>query len=114
MKNHTEVLVTALPNCDFCEHYECTATPAGYNANTRHLGWAYLCETHFAALGCELGLGRGQKLVVKPREVRRHDWYTVDDSMLHPGLLALVSTQELFEDSGIYPAVAYLELGAAL
>ena len=62
-KDHTRTEVSELPNCDIC------GKPAYADANTRARGimgpWANLCKTHFAYFGCELGLGKGQELVMK-------------------------------------------------
>jgi|Deesub1362B_J571_1020462.scaffolds.fasta_scaffold12872_2 hypothetical protein len=55
----TRVVVTELPKCDLCEEV------ARYDAKLPGGPWAYLCETHFFANGCKLGLGRGQRLVLQ-------------------------------------------------
>ena len=53
-------LVNELPKCDMpgCDE------PAEYDARTRN-GWGYLCQAHFDLLGCSLGLGKGQRLIVR-------------------------------------------------
>jgi hypothetical protein len=70
-KDHTEVLVSKLPMCDICSH-DVQMNKAGsqrleahYDGRTSFGPWAYMCETHFARLGVGLGLGNGQKLVLK-------------------------------------------------
>ena len=55
------VTVTALPSCDLCP----TPTPAKYDARIPGLSWGNLCQTHFDAYGCELGIGKGQMLTVE-------------------------------------------------
>ena len=58
-KPHTEVVVSRLPKCDFCP------TTAQYDAKTRMGPWANMCPTHFRMYGYGLGLGRGQKLILR-------------------------------------------------
>jgi len=63
-KGHTEVEVTAYPDCNIC------CAEAHYDARTRsdspgRGAWAYLCEPCFERLGVGLGLGSGQRLVVR-------------------------------------------------
>jgi len=55
----TRVVVTELPKCDFCDE------KARYDAKLPSGPWAYLCETHYFAHGCRLGLGKGQRLVLQ-------------------------------------------------
>ena len=64
MKGHTEVEVDKLPNCDLCKESGITET-AQYDAKTTFGSWASLCKIHFLRFGIGLGLGRGQKLVLK-------------------------------------------------
>ena len=47
--------------CDFCANHQ-RETQAVYDVNTKLGGWANVCEEHFAALNCQLGLGKGQRL----------------------------------------------------
>lgn len=56
---HTEVKVNVLPKCNFCNDTAC------YDGKTKHGPWAYMCEGDFAVHGVGLGLGLGQKLVLK-------------------------------------------------
>lgn len=56
---HTTTTVTRLPHCDFCRRF------ASYDAKTVDGPWAYQCERHYAINGVGLGLGVGQRLIVK-------------------------------------------------
>ncbi len=58
-----ETRVRELPNCDICRA-EGHQAAALYDAAIPGGPWANLCQVHFEALGCQLGTGRGQKLVV--------------------------------------------------
>lgn len=60
---HTSVEVGILPKCDFCE------SKARFDGKTVFGPWANMCELHFKANGVGLGLGRGQKLVLKKEPV---------------------------------------------
>ena len=65
---HTEAEVLELPNCEFCADGK---TPATYDGKTTFAGkWAYMCEVHFQQFGVGLGLGKGQRLVVKAQKAR--------------------------------------------
>jgi len=59
--------VTNLPNCDICLQKDGIKTPAKYDGkiNQKPYCWAFMCEIHFRAYGIGLGVGRGQKLVVR-------------------------------------------------
>ena len=60
MKNrHESVEVYRLPDCDFCSN------EAQYDGKTRMGPWGNMCETHFKEYGIGLGLGRGQRLILK-------------------------------------------------
>lgn len=59
---HTQVEVRELPNCDFCK---ANPTPAAYDGKTTFGPWANMCDTHFQRFGIGLGLGKGQKLLLK-------------------------------------------------
>ena len=52
--------VSVLPDCDVCAE----KTLATYDARIWNGSWAYVCEYHFAMGKCELGLGKGQKLIL--------------------------------------------------
>jgi hypothetical protein len=68
MNNHTEVVYQGndWPLCDI-EH---VGKPpiAQYDAKTPQGPWAYLCEPHFLLLGCQLGMGLGQRLIKKEND----------------------------------------------
>jgi hypothetical protein len=59
---NTEVVLDELPMCNFRHD---TAEPAHYDGATVQGSWAYMCEEHFKMYGLGLGLGRGQRLVVR-------------------------------------------------
>jgi hypothetical protein len=64
MENKVEAVVSRIPKCDFCDK------PALYDGKTNRGPWGYMCEEDFKANGLGLGLGRGQKLVQAPKEVK--------------------------------------------
>lgn len=64
-KNHTEVKVLSLPNCDFCKYEKGQDIPAEYDGKTIRGPWANMCEIHFVLNGIGLGLGKGQRLVLE-------------------------------------------------
>jgi hypothetical protein len=55
MSKDNTVEVASLPPCDIC------GEPALYDANLG-MGWANVCQKHFDAYHCSLGVGRGQIL----------------------------------------------------
>lgn len=62
MKDHTSVEVLQLPKCDFCDER------AKYDARIPAFAtWGYVCPTHFQQFDCKVGLGKGQRLVLKRR-----------------------------------------------
>jgi hypothetical protein len=62
----TEVKVTTLPDCDICKAQKAeTINRAEYDGATTHGPWAYMCQSHFLAIGLGLGTGRGQKLILR-------------------------------------------------
>jgi hypothetical protein len=65
-KNGTQTVVSVIPPCDICKHQYKRDTPAYADASMIRAGgsWAYLCKVHFAMMGCRLGLGVGQELVL--------------------------------------------------
>jgi hypothetical protein len=67
VNNHTETYVNELPKCDFCRTSELhnSITPAEYDAKTVMGPWANMCDKHFKLYGVGLGLGVGQRLIVK-------------------------------------------------
>jgi hypothetical protein len=60
-KKGTSVIVSKLPDCDFCIGHE----PAKYDGKTIHGPWANMCERHFKKYGIGLGTGLGQELKLK-------------------------------------------------
>lgn len=56
---HTSVEIPEAVQCDFC------AKQAEYDAKTVMGPWANLCEQHYGQYGYGLGLGKGQRLIVK-------------------------------------------------
>ena len=59
MKKGFEVEITSLVKCDFC------GKDAQYDARTITGAWAYMCVKHFGLYGIGLGVGKGQRLVMK-------------------------------------------------
>lgn len=62
-KDVTTAEVAFIPECDFCSN----GTPAYADAKTVY-GWGYVCRGHFLSGDCQLGLGKGQKLVLVRKE----------------------------------------------
>ena len=54
----TEIVVSTLPQCDFCDNL------ARYDGETDMGLWGYMCEEHYKQHGQGLGLGVGQKLLL--------------------------------------------------
>jgi len=61
MVAHESVEVSKLPRCDFNEGHP----PAAVDGKTNMGPWAYMCEGCFQSHGVGLGLGKGQRLIVK-------------------------------------------------
>lgn len=67
-KPHTETSVEELPFCNYqgiqggCSN---TKNLANFDGKTHSGPWAYMCGFHFDLYGVGLGLGLGQKLIVK-------------------------------------------------
>jgi hypothetical protein len=64
--------VDSLPNCDLCaydvkEGRADEGSPAFADAATVMGSWAYVCEKHFRTHCLGLGVGRGQRLVVRAK-----------------------------------------------
>ena len=65
MKNHTQVEVPRLPQCDFCKQDPTVMyQEAHYDGKTKMGPWANMCREHFRQFGTGLGLGKGQELVL--------------------------------------------------
>ena len=58
-----KVTVEALPLCDFDPSHG----DAAVDGKTKMGPWANMCESCFAANGVGLGLGRGQRLILRER-----------------------------------------------
>lgn len=58
-KNHTEVKMERIPNCDLNPEHG----PAYADAKLSMGPWGYVCKACFDKYGIGLGLGLGQKLV---------------------------------------------------
>jgi hypothetical protein len=56
--------VFEIPNCDVCRVDGHRPTPAYANARIPLGIRAYVCVQHFTLLGCSLGKGRGQRLIL--------------------------------------------------
>lgn len=65
-KNGTEAYISELPDCQFA-HTLTNRPKAEYDFRTTDGRWGYGCDRHWRMhrLHTELGLGKGQKLVVK-------------------------------------------------
>lgn len=62
MSDHTEVVVDELPLCDLDRDHGV----AGYDAKLKgRSSWAYLCDGCFKDHGRGLGLGVGQRLILR-------------------------------------------------
>ena len=64
-QTHTEVVVSKLPSCDFCTREGIPYQAAHYDGKTKMGLWANMCEEHFKAYETGLGLGKGQRLILK-------------------------------------------------
>ena len=58
-KNSTVAQLHERPDCDLCE------LSASYDAKCLDTRWGYICHECFVDQKCELGLGKGQKLIIK-------------------------------------------------
>lgn len=64
---HRETEVSAPVYCDFCFEGD-KQVQASYDGKTKFGPWANMCEDHFNQYGMALGLGLGQKLIVKDQQ----------------------------------------------
>lgn len=53
-----------LPNCDLCRE-EGKSVEAEVDGRMNTGQWAYMCKAHHKKYGVGLGMGKGQKLVLK-------------------------------------------------
>jgi len=70
MKHHNKIELSELPNCAFINTgwiFCSNKGQAKYDARVFVINnsWAYICKTHFDFFHCELGLGKGQELILK-------------------------------------------------
>jgi hypothetical protein len=63
--NDAVVYVTELPPCTIHQLTRETVVPARYDGATRQGPWAYMCDGCFMTYGVGLGLGRGQRLILR-------------------------------------------------
>ena len=70
MSDHTSVEISSPHYCDFCGDVgtETVAkVEAKYDAATEMGPWADMCEAHYRRYGIGLGLGLGQRLILKTK-----------------------------------------------
>lgn len=70
-KPHTEAEVDSIPCCDICKAEYGKTIPAYADARLPGYGggaWANVCRNHFNWHGGRLGLGLGQKFILKRKE----------------------------------------------
>ena len=69
MNDHTSVEVSTPHYCDFCRMDSGTSrVEAEYDgATTVNGSWANMCGKHYSQYGTGLGLGRGQRLILKTK-----------------------------------------------
>jgi hypothetical protein len=64
-RDHTEVDIIKIPRCDFCMA-QGIITDALYDGCTKNgHTWANMCQLHYQMNGVGVGLGRGQRLILK-------------------------------------------------
>ena len=64
MNDHTSTIIDEPKYCDFCNDGD-AKVKAAYDAQTEMGSWAFMCEEHYKRYGVGLGLGVGQRLIVK-------------------------------------------------
>ena len=69
MSDHTIVEIDSPQYCDFCKDGgdPKVKVEAQYDAKTVMGPWAYMCQAHYTQYGDGLGLGFGQRLVLKTK-----------------------------------------------
>lgn len=70
MSDHTTVRVDEIPPCSF-KH--AVYTEALYDGKIKRGPWAYMCQAHFDLHGVGLGLGKGQRLILKGAKEEHFD-----------------------------------------
>lgn len=59
-------VVPALPMCDLCKHrLGINNVTAHYDAKSVNGPWGFMCNEHFRSDGIRLGIGFGQRLILK-------------------------------------------------
>ena len=68
---HESVVVSEFPPCDICRFVERRPEPrlAQYDARTHTGSWANCCAPHFVSHAGKLGLGLGQRLLIRREDV---------------------------------------------
>ena len=64
VEDKVEAEIRKSVDCDFCKE-KGKKLAAVYDGKTIYGPWAYMCEEHFKAKGAGLGLGIGQRLIVR-------------------------------------------------
>lgn len=64
LKKDEYVIVPILPKCDFC-HAMGREVNAKVDGKTTLGVWANMCARHYVTKGIALGLGKGQRLILK-------------------------------------------------
>ena len=68
MNDHTSVIVATIPPCDLCGGMA-IVQDAYADAQLPMVGpWANVCKPHFDYHRCGLGLGRGQRLILREED----------------------------------------------
>lgn len=64
--NHVQVFVDSIPICQVCMHMYRDSHDAQYDAYIPAYGqWGYICRKQFIRFKCQVGLGKGQELVLR-------------------------------------------------
>jgi hypothetical protein len=71
MGDHTSTIIDEVRYCDLLgwdDVHKGVKVEAEYDGATTPTGqWAYMCETHYRRYGIGLGLGMGQRLILKTK-----------------------------------------------
>ena len=60
-----QVVVTNYPICDLCAQVGAENTAYADARIPGYGSWGYVCHQHFIDLKCEVGTGKGQRLITK-------------------------------------------------
>jgi hypothetical protein len=69
-ESRTTTVVFEIPDCEVCRVDGHRPMPAYAKARIPLGTWAYVCVQHFTLLGCSLGKGRGQRLILSADAVK--------------------------------------------